>query len=169
MNLWTSDSSGSLTHVSLLTFYQRQASQSSALGALMSFSVKLSDMERQITSFERKIQRQTAEIDQLSAKLDSKAERSQFQNLETLLNSKMVNLKDEIYTKDLVIKRYRDKLRQLEAEVTVSGLVHEVPSQPSLVVVLSICLGLRCAPGGGGGWGYSKTSNVVLGTASFKT
>jgi len=109
----------------------------------MSFSVKLSDMERQITSFERKIQRQTAEIDQLSAKLDSKAERSQFQNLETLLNSKMVNLKDEIYTKDLVIERYRNKLRQLEAEVTVCGLVHEVPSQPSLVVVLSICLGHR--------------------------
>lgn len=97
---------------------KRQASQSSALGALMSFSVKLSDMERQITSFERKIQRQTAEIEQLSAKLDSKAERSQFQNLETLLNSKMVTLKDEINTKDLVVERYRNKLRQLEAEVT---------------------------------------------------
>ena len=111
----------------LLIFSQRQASQSSALGALMSFSVKLSDMERQITSFERKIQRQTAEIDQLSAKLDSKAERSQFQNLETLLNSKMVTLKDEIYTKDLVIERYRNKLRQLEGEVSVSRVVHEVP------------------------------------------
>ena len=150
---------------SLLTFSQRQASQSSALGALMSFSVKLSDMERQITSFERKIQRQTAEIDQLSAKLDSKAERSQFQNLETLLNSKMVNLKDEIHTKDLVIERYRNKLRQLEGEVTVCGLVHEVPSQPCLVVVLSICLGLRWASGGKG-WGYSKT---FLGTTSLKT
>ena len=133
-------------------FFQRQASQSSALGALMSFSVKLSDMERQITSFERKIQRQTAEIDQLSAKLDSKAERSQFQNLETLLNSKMVTLKDEINTKDLVVERYRNKLRQLEAEVTVSGLVYDVPSKSSLVVVLSICLGLLCIPEGMG-WG----------------
>lgn len=111
--------------MSFLTFSQRQAPQSSALGALMSFSVKLSDMERQITSFERKIQRQTAEIDQLSAKLDSKAERTQFQNLEILLNSKMVTLKDEINTKDLVIKRYRDKLRQLEAEVMVRELVHK--------------------------------------------
>ena len=127
----------------------------------MSFSVKLSDMERQITSFERKIQRQAAEIDQLSAKLDSKAERSQFQNLETLLNSKMVNLNDEINTKDLVVERYRNKLRQLEAEVTVSGLVYDVPSQPSLVTVL-------CTPGGWGG-GYSKTSTVVLATTSFKT
>lgn len=131
--------------MSLLTFSQRQAPQSSALGALMSFSVKLSDMERQITSYEKKIQRQTAEIEQLSAKLDSKAERSQFLNLETLLNSKMVTLKDEINTKDLVIERYRNKLRQLEAEVTVSGLVHKVPAQPSLVVVLSNCFGLRHA------------------------
>ena len=153
MNLWTFDSSGFLPDMSLLTFFQRQASQSSALGALMSFSVKLSDMERQITSFERKIQRQTAEIDQLSAKLDSKAERSQFQNLEILLNSKMVNLKDEINTKDLVVERYRNKLRQLEAEVTVSGLVYDVSSQASLVVALSTCLGLLCTPGAGLGWG----------------
>lgn len=85
----------------------------------MSFSVKLSDMERQITSYERTIQRQRAEIDQLSAKLDSKADRSQFRNLQTLLNSKMVTLKDEVNTKDLVIERYRNKLRQLEADVKV--------------------------------------------------
>ena len=133
----------------------------------MSFSVKLSDMERQITSFERKIQRQTAEIDQLSAKLDSKAERSQFQNLETLLNSKMVTLKDEINTKDLVVERYRNKLRQLEAEVTVSGLVYEVPSKSSLVVVLSICLGLLCTPEemgwGGVGWGGVGWGAVLWG------
>ncbi|KAJ7370678.1 hypothetical protein OS493_030794 [Desmophyllum pertusum] len=100
-----------------LRLKRQAAPQSSALGALMSFSVKLSDMERQITSYERTIQRQRAEIDQLSAKLDSKADRSQFRNLQTLLNSKMVTLKDEVNTKDLVIERYRNKLRQLEADV----------------------------------------------------
>ena len=103
---------------------QRQAPQSSALAALMSFSVKLSDMERQITSYESTIKRQTAVIDQLSAKLDSKTDRTQFTNLENLLNSKMVTLRDELNTKDLLIERYRNKLRQLEAEVSVRGLFH---------------------------------------------
>ena len=100
---------------------QRQTTQSSssALGALMSFSVKLSDMERQIASYEKTIKRQTAEIDQLRAKLDSKSERSQFQSLQALLTSKMTTVKDEINTKDLVIERYRNKLRQLEEEITV--------------------------------------------------
>ena len=100
---------------------QRQTTQSSssALGALMSFSVKLSDMERQIASYEKTIKRQTAEIDQLRAKLDSKSERSQFQSLQALLTSKMTTIKDEINTKDLVIERYRNKLRQLEEEITV--------------------------------------------------
>ena len=81
-------------------------------------------MERQITSYERTIKRQTAEIDQLAGKLDSKADRSQFRNLQVLLNSKMVTLKDETKTKDLIIERYRNKLRQLEVEVTVRRLVH---------------------------------------------
>ena len=81
-------------------------------------------MERQISSYEKTIQRQTAEIDQLSAKIDSKAERSQFRNLETLLNSKMVTLKDELSTKDLLIERYRNRLRQLDGEVSVRRLVH---------------------------------------------
>ena len=85
----------------------------------MSFSVKLSDMERQIASYEKTIKRQTAEIDQLRAKLDSKSERSQFQSLQALLTSKMTTVKDEINTKDLVIERYRNKLRQLEEEITV--------------------------------------------------
>ena len=100
---------------------QRQTTQSSssALGALMSFSVKLSDMERQIASYEKTIKRQTAEIDQLRAKLDSKSERSQFQSLQALLTSKMTTINDEINTKDLVIERYRNKLRQLEEEITV--------------------------------------------------
>lgn len=113
-----------LTLSIVLTFSQRQAPQSSALAALMSFSVKLSDMERQITSYETTIKRQTAEIDQLSAKIDSKADRIQFTSLESLLNSKMVTLRDELNTKDLLIERYRNKLRQLEAEVSVRGLVH---------------------------------------------
>ena len=103
-------------------FLQRQAPQSSALAALMSFSVKLSDMERQITSYEKTIQRQKAEIDQLTAKLDSKADRVQFKSLQTLLDSKMVALKDETNTKDLLIERYRNKLSQLDSEVTVRGL-----------------------------------------------
>ena len=85
----------------------------------MSFSVKLSDMERQIASYEKTIKRQTAQIDQLRAKLDSKSERSQFQSLQALLTSKMTTIKDEINTKDLVIERYRNKLRQLEEEITV--------------------------------------------------
>lgn len=97
---------------------KRQAPQSSALAALMSFSVKLSDMERQITSYEKTIQRQKAEIDQLTAKLDSKADRVQFKSLQTLLDSKMVALKDETNTKDLLIERYRNKLSQLDSEVT---------------------------------------------------
>ncbi|KAM7443718.1 hypothetical protein ABFA07_007602 [Porites harrisoni] len=97
---------------------QTTQSSSSALGALMSFSVKLSDMERQIASYEKTIKRQTAEIDQLRAKLDSKSERSQFQSLQALLTSKMTTVKDEINTKDLVIERYRNKLRQLEEEIT---------------------------------------------------
>ena len=88
----------------------------------MSFSVKLSDMERQITSYEKTIQRQKAEIDQLTAKLDSKADRVQFKSLQTLLDSKMVALKDETNTKDLLIERYRNKLSQLDSEVTVRGL-----------------------------------------------
>ena len=90
------------------------------MGALMSFSVKLSDMERQITSYERKIQRQTAEIDQLSAKLDSKADRTQFHDLRASLKNKMTTIKDEINTKDLVIERYRNKLRNIEGEISVS-------------------------------------------------
>ena len=106
----------------LFYFLQRQAPQSSALTALMSFSVKLSDMERQITSYEKTIQRQKAEIDQLTAKLDSKADRVQFKSLQTLLDSKMVALKDETNTKDLLIERYRNKLSQLDSEVTVRGL-----------------------------------------------
>ena len=107
---------------------QRQTTQSSssALGALMSFSVKLSDMERQIASYEKTIKRQTAEIDQLRAKLDSKSERSQFQSLQALLTSKMTTINDEISTKDLVIERYRNKLRQLEEEITVR--VAQLPS-----------------------------------------
>lgn len=76
-------------------------------------------MERQIASYEKTIKRQTAEIDQLRAKLDSKSERSQFQSLQALLTSKMTTIKDEINTKDLVIERYRNKLRQLEEEITV--------------------------------------------------
>ena len=112
-----------LLNIYLLFFFlQRQAPQSSALAALMSFSVKLSDMERQITSYEKTIQRQKAEIDQLTAKLDSKADRVQFKSLQTLLDSKMVALKDETNTKDLLIERYRNKLSQLDSEVTVSGL-----------------------------------------------
>ena len=110
-----------------LTFSQRQTGQSSALAALMSFSVKLSDMERQIASYERTIKRQTAEIDQLTAKLDSKADRSQFRNLQVLLNSKMTTVKDEINTKDLVIERYRNKLRQIEGEISVSGCKKVLP------------------------------------------
>ena len=112
-----------LLNIYLLFFFlQRQAPQSSALAALMSFSVKLSDMERQITSYEKTIQRQKAEIDQLTAKLDSKADRVQFKSLQTLLDSKMVALKDETNTKDLLIERYRNKLSQLDSEVTVRGL-----------------------------------------------
>lgn len=121
----------------------------------MSFSVKLSDMERQITSYEKKIQRQTAEIDQLSAKLDSKAERTQFQNLEILLNSKMVTLKDEINTKDLVIERYRNKLRDLEGEVTVRELVHKCAINPFRD---ALCTRVRW--GGVGFGGFSNTLNV---------
>ena len=34
----------------------------------------------------------------------------------------MVALKDETNTKDLLIERYRNKLSQLDSEVTVSGL-----------------------------------------------
>ena len=94
----------------------------------MSFSVKLSDMERQITAYEKKIERQKAEIDQLRAKLDSKAERSQFQGLQVLLSSKMTTIKDEINTKDLVIERYRNKLRQLEGEITVREMVMKLRS-----------------------------------------
>lgn len=97
---------------------KRQTPQSSALAALMSFSVKLSDMERQITSYEKTIRRQRAEIDQLTVKVDSKADRVQIQSLQTLLDSKMVALKDETNTKDLLIERYRNRLSQLEAEVT---------------------------------------------------
>ena len=103
----------------LNAFPQRQAAQSSALAALMSFSVKLSDMERQITSYDRKIQRQSAEISQLSAKLDDKADRSQFRDLTALLNSKMTTVKDVINTKKLVIQRQRNHLRNLEGEISV--------------------------------------------------
>ena len=102
--------------------------QSSALATLLSFSAKLSDMQRLINSHERRIDRQRAVIDQLSATIDSKADRSQFQALEFLLNSKMSTLKNDITTKELVIERYRNKLRQLEAEITVSktwGRIYE--------------------------------------------
>ncbi|KAL9953419.1 hypothetical protein ACROYT_G040837 [Oculina patagonica] len=125
---------------------KRQAPQSSALGALMSFSVKLSDMERQITSYEKTIQRQTAEIDQQSAKLDSKADRSQFRELETLLNSKMVTLKDELNTKDLLIERYRQKLRQLEGEVsTINDEYSQLNGNTVEVLDRFDNLGLHCS------------------------
>lgn len=88
----------------------------------MSFSVKLSDMQRQITSYDRTIQRQAAQIDNLSAKLDSKADRSQFEALRALLKSKMTTVRDEINTKELVVQRYRNQLRNIEGDISVRGL-----------------------------------------------
>lgn len=123
----------------LNAFPQRQAAQSSALAALMSFSVKLSDMEQQITSYDRKIQRQSAEINQLSAKLDNKADRSQFRDLTTLLNSKMTTVKGVINTKELVIERYRNHLRNLEGEISVREFL-----------LLHFCFPLPCASPRGG-------------------
>lgn len=97
---------------------KRQSPQSSALASLMSFSNKLSDMERQIASYDKKIERQAAQINQLTAQLNSKADRSRIEALKTLMNSKMSTVKGEIETKDLVIKRYRDQLRNIEEDMT---------------------------------------------------
>ena len=122
----------------------------------MSFSVKLSDMERQIASYEKTIKRQTAEIDQLRAKLDSKSERSQFQSLQALLTSKMTTIKDEINTKDLVIERYRNKLRQLEEEITVRVVPLPI-SNPEGLGTSRFIINKRLTQSERAHWGYEKS------------
>ena len=86
----------------------------------MHFSNKLADLERLITSYDQKIKRQAIQINHLTAQVDSKADRSQIDAMTTLLNSKMSTVKGEMKTKELVIERNQNQLRNLEADMTVS-------------------------------------------------
>ena len=86
----------------------------------MLFSNKLADLERLITSYDQKIKRQAIQINHLTAQVDSKADRSQIDAMTTLLNSKMSTVKGEMKTKELVIERNQNQLRNLEADMTVS-------------------------------------------------
>lgn len=97
---------------------QRQSPQNSALASLMHFSNKLADLERLVTSYDQKIKRQAIQINHLTAQVDSKADRSQIDAMTTLLNSKISTVKGEIKTKELVIERNQNQLRNLEADMT---------------------------------------------------
>lgn len=85
----------------------------------MRFSNKLADLERLINSYDKKIERQAIQINHLTTQVNSKADRSQIDALTTLLNSKMSTVRGEIRTKELVIERNRNQLRNLEADMTV--------------------------------------------------
>lgn len=85
----------------------------------MHFSNKLADLERLVTSYDQKIKRQAIQINHLTAQVDSKADRSQINAMATLLNSKISTVKGEIKTKELVIERNQNQLRNLEADMTV--------------------------------------------------
>lgn len=85
----------------------------------MHFSNKLADLERLVTSYDQKIKRQAIQINHLTAQVDSKADRSQIDAMAALLNSKISTVKGEIKTKELVIERNQNQLRNLEADMTV--------------------------------------------------
>lgn len=85
----------------------------------MHFSNKLADLERLVTSYDQKIKRQAIQINHLTAQVDSKADRSQIDAMATLLNSKISTVKGEIKTKELVIERNQNQLRNLQADMTV--------------------------------------------------
>ncbi|XP_074631079.1 uncharacterized protein LOC141889651 [Acropora palmata] len=97
---------------------KRQSPQNSALASLMHFSNKLADLERLVTSYDQKIKRQAIQINHLTAQVDSKADRSQIDAMATLLNSKISTVKGEIKTKELVIERNQNQLRNLQADMT---------------------------------------------------